>query len=359
MRTPIGAAAEQGERKQARLRARLQSQWVTRRRQSCRWSGPLARHLSLSHPPTRAQQPPTHHHRVHASQMAVQTQQIRCASPHLRCFGRWAGAGPPVGGCVCATHSMRLQRRQKGLDIVAHAGFPGLVDGGATFADHRQTARRPAPPAADVAARPHSAHVPARQHRHRMVAVVSSLRSPTPLAHAVRHDASAQSMQTGLPSQQHIAGAGAANVATTAPQRACGGGDGSLGLLTCRWARCSPRCASSSAASPSRHPPPAAPFPPSIFLDKNRRDIGKSQSIWTDSKMESAGSRWRPRAAPSSTSPSIRSRTAPRTHSPPPAPPPSTSTATDNLGLQKQHAQTPLQQSSWARARHIIAGVMS
>eukprot|EP01047_Picozoa_sp_COSAG01_P069361 COSAG01_NODE_10245_length_2211_cov_2.952178_2_plen_104_part_00 len=26
------------------------------------------------------------------------------------------------------------------------------------------------------------------------------------------------------------------------------------------------------------------------FRDKNRRDIGKSQSIWTDSKMETAGS---------------------------------------------------------------------
>jgi hypothetical protein len=36
---------------------------------------------------------------------------------------------------------------------------------------------------------------------------------------------------------------------------------------------------------------PARPFPSSIFLDKNRRDIGKSQSIWTDSKMETAGSR--------------------------------------------------------------------
>jgi hypothetical protein len=35
---------------------------------------------------------------------------------------------------------------------------------------------------------------------------------------------------------------------------------------------------------------PARPFPSSIFLDKNRRDIGKSQSIWTDSKMETAGS---------------------------------------------------------------------
>jgi hypothetical protein len=28
---------------------------------------------------------------------------------------------------------------------------------------------------------------------------------------------------------------------------------------------------------------PARPFPSSIFLDKNRRDIGKSQSMWTDS----------------------------------------------------------------------------
>jgi hypothetical protein len=38
------------------------------------------------------------------------------------------------------------------------------------------------------------------------------------------------------------------------------------------------------------HDDPARPFPPSIFLDKNRRDISKSQSIWTDSKMETAGS---------------------------------------------------------------------
>jgi hypothetical protein len=37
--------------------------------------------------------------------------------------------------------------------------------------------------------------------------------------------------------------------------------------------------------------PPARPFPSSVFLDKNRRDIGKSQSIWTDFKMETAGSR--------------------------------------------------------------------
>jgi hypothetical protein len=36
---------------------------------------------------------------------------------------------------------------------------------------------------------------------------------------------------------------------------------------------------------------PARPFPSLIFLDKNTRDIGKSQSIWTDSKMETAGSR--------------------------------------------------------------------
>jgi hypothetical protein len=35
---------------------------------------------------------------------------------------------------------------------------------------------------------------------------------------------------------------------------------------------------------------PARPFPPSIFLDQSRRDIGKSQSIWTASKMETAGS---------------------------------------------------------------------
>jgi hypothetical protein len=35
---------------------------------------------------------------------------------------------------------------------------------------------------------------------------------------------------------------------------------------------------------------PARPFPSSISLDEIRRDIGKSQSIWTDSKMETAGS---------------------------------------------------------------------
>jgi hypothetical protein len=32
-------------------------------------------------------------------------------------------------------------------------------------------------------------------------------------------------------------------------------------------------------------------FRPQKFLDKNRRDIGKSQSIWTDSKREKPGSR--------------------------------------------------------------------
>eukprot|EP01047_Picozoa_sp_COSAG01_P025324 COSAG01_NODE_1594_length_9789_cov_98.477399_12_plen_254_part_00 len=35
---------------------------------------------------------------------------------------------------------------------------------------------------------------------------------------------------------------------------------------------------------------PGEPFPSSIFRDKIRRDIGKSQSIWTDSKMETADS---------------------------------------------------------------------
>jgi hypothetical protein len=35
---------------------------------------------------------------------------------------------------------------------------------------------------------------------------------------------------------------------------------------------------------------PARPFPSSICFDKSRRDIGKSQSVWTDSKMETAGS---------------------------------------------------------------------
>eukprot|EP01047_Picozoa_sp_COSAG01_P055248 COSAG01_NODE_6129_length_3835_cov_2.876907_2_plen_144_part_00 len=36
---------------------------------------------------------------------------------------------------------------------------------------------------------------------------------------------------------------------------------------------------------------PARPFPSSIFPDKNRRDTGKSQSIRTDSEMETAASR--------------------------------------------------------------------
>jgi hypothetical protein len=45
---------------------------------------------------------------------------------------------------------------------------------------------------------------------------------------------------------------------------------------------------------------PARPFPSSIFLDKNRRDIGKSQSIWTDSKMETAGSHRRAARQPPS-----------------------------------------------------------
>jgi hypothetical protein len=37
-------------------------------------------------------------------------------------------------------------------------------------------------------------------------------------------------------------------------------------------------------------PNPARPFSPSIFLDKKRRDIVKSQSIWAGSKMKTAGS---------------------------------------------------------------------
>eukprot|EP01047_Picozoa_sp_COSAG01_P079316 COSAG01_NODE_14998_length_1386_cov_11.425796_2_plen_101_part_01 len=40
--------------------------------------------------------------------------------------------------------------------------------------------------------------------------------------------------------------------------------------------------------SDARQHAPARPFPLSIFRDKNRRDIGKSQSTWTDSKMETA-----------------------------------------------------------------------
>jgi hypothetical protein len=61
--------------------------------------------------------------------------------------------------------------------------------------------------------------------------------------------------------------------------------------------------------------PPARPFPPSIFLDKNRRDIGKSQSIWTDSKTETAGSPAVARA------PDRRARASPAERSPRPRQP--------------------------------------
>jgi hypothetical protein len=55
----------------------------------------------------------------------------------------------------------------------------------------------------------------------------------------------------------------------------------------------------------SSPPPPPRSSPPSLarrfhpqFRDKNRRDIGKSQSMWTDSKMETAGSLALRRATP-------------------------------------------------------------
>jgi hypothetical protein len=62
---------------------------------------------------------------------------------------------------------------------------------------------------------------------------------------------------------------------------------------------------------------PARPCPSSILLDKNRRDIGKSQSIWTDPKMETAGSRHveplRPARHPAPSNLTPHHRTA-RTH---------------------------------------------
>eukprot|EP01047_Picozoa_sp_COSAG01_P059580 COSAG01_NODE_7174_length_3319_cov_2.270807_2_plen_334_part_00 len=96
----------------------------------------------------------------------------------------------------------------------------------------------------------------------------------------------------------------------TAPRR-CGGGRGSASLLAqphhVHRVRAGPwPTAKRTGLSPVRTPRqprqlhrrrrrrggvPARPFPSSMFLDKNRRDIGKSQSIWTDFKMETAGSR--------------------------------------------------------------------
>jgi hypothetical protein len=67
----------------------------------------------------------------------------------------------------------------------------------------------------------------------------------------------------------------------------------------------------------------------SIFLDKNRRGIGKSQSIWTDSKMEAAGAPARDACTRSpdpirgaSHQPSLRWRWGcHHRHRPPPTPP--------------------------------------
>jgi hypothetical protein len=62
----------------------------------------------------------------------------------------------------------------------------------------------------------------------------------------------------------------------------------------------------------SRRCLPARPFSPSIFLDRNRRDIGKSQSLWTDSKMKTAGSRWRRRGSMGRAAPTKRPRVGER-----------------------------------------------
>jgi hypothetical protein len=43
---------------------------------------------------------------------------------------------------------------------------------------------------------------------------------------------------------------------------------------------------------------PGAPSPPSIFRDQNRRDTGKSQSIWTDSKMKPPAHSQDPESSP-------------------------------------------------------------
>jgi hypothetical protein len=61
------------------------------------------------------------------------------------------------------------------------------------------------------------------------------------------------------------------------------------------------RCESVSRAAWRTAAGPARPFSPSIFLDKNRRDIGKSQSIWAGSKMKTAGSPIARPSAPAST----------------------------------------------------------
>ena len=70
---------------------------------------------------------------------------------------------------------------------------------------------------------------------------------------------------------------------------------------------------------------PAQPFPSSIFLDKNRRGIGKSQSKWTASTMETPGSppttRWRGSPCPSGrttpAAPPCTDRSPPRTDTSP------------------------------------------
>jgi hypothetical protein len=88
------------------------------------------------------------------------------------------------------------------------------------------------------------------------------------------------------------------------------------------------RCSSRRASAPARTSLPGR-FHPQL-LDENRRDIGKSQSKWTDSKMETAGSPKRASsgdsggggssscdAAGAASSPSITVRASP---SPPPPP---------------------------------------
>jgi hypothetical protein len=61
-----------------------------------------------------------------------------------------------------------------------------------------------------------------------------------------------------------------ARVASRVPRRRGGAIGLPLGLV------CAPRLGL----------PSARPFPSSMFRDKNRRDIGKSQAIWTDFTMK-------------------------------------------------------------------------
>jgi hypothetical protein len=128
-------------------------------------------------------------------------------------------------------------------------------------------------------------NVPASQHdMGRSSSSASSLRR-TPRAHQ-----RAQQRHEGTEAAGAI-GAGAMPVIGRAQQGA--GRGGAEQTLVPEPEQRAPRRAAAGAVRRARRvqlTPPARPLPSSIFLDKNRRDLGKSQSIWTASKMEAPGS---------------------------------------------------------------------